>query len=49
MLIAAIVIYVIFAVLFGPLWPLDMFGKGGCLGQIVVAGWVALLIAGLNS
>ena len=49
MLIAAIVIYIILAVLLGPLWPLSMFGRGGCLGQLVVAAWVALLIAGLSS
>lgn len=49
MFIAAIVIYIIFAILFGPLWPLSMFGKAGFLGKLVVAGWVALLIAGLNS
>ena len=48
MFIASIVIYVIFAILFGPLWPLSMFGKAGLLGKQVVAGCVALLIAGLN-
>ena len=49
MFIAAIIIYVILAIILGPLWPLSMFGKGGLIGKLVVAGWVALLIAGLNS
>lgn len=49
MFIAAIVIYIILAILFGPLWPLSMFGKGGILGKIIVALWVALLIAGMSS
>ena len=36
MLIAAIVIYVILALLTGPFWPLDYIsGKAGCLGQIM--------------
>jgi len=47
MLIAAIIIYIVFAILFGSLWPLDMFGRAGFLGKLFVAGWVALLIAGL--
>jgi len=45
----AIIIYVILAFFFGPLWPMSMFGRGGCLGQIVVAAWVALLIGGINN
>ena len=45
----AIIIYVILAFFFGPLWPMSMFGRGGCLGQIIVAAWVALLIGGLNN
>ena len=49
MFIAAIVIYIVLAILLGPLWPLQMFGKGGLLGKLLVAGWVALLIAGLNA
>ena len=49
MLTAAILIYVILAFLFGPLWPISMFGKAGCLGQIIVIAWAVLLIAGLNS
>ena len=40
--------YVILAILFGPLWPLSMFAKAGLLGKIIVATWVALLIAGMN-
>ena len=47
MLVAAIIIYIVLAILFGPMWPLDMFGRGGCLGQLIVAGWVALLIAAM--
>ena len=45
MLTIAIIIYFILALL----WPLSMFGKGGCLGQLIVAAWVALLIGGLNN
>ena len=48
MLTAAIIIYVILAVLFGPLWPLSMFAKARLLGKLIVAAWVALLIAGMN-
>lgn len=49
MLVVAGIIYVILAVLFGPLWPLSMFGRGGCLGQLIVVAWVSLFVAGLNS
>ena len=49
MLVLAIIIYVILAICLGPLWPLEMFGRGGFLGKLIVAGWVSLLIAGLNS
>lgn len=49
MLIAAIIIYIVFALLFGALWPFSMFGRGGCLGQIIVIAWVSLLVAGLNN
>lgn len=41
----AIIIYFIFAILFGPLWPLSMFSQAGLLGKLIVAGWAALLIA----
>lgn len=42
MVIATIVIYVIFAFLFGPLWPIGMFARGKWLGKIVVTAWIAL-------
>ena len=45
----AVIIYIVFAVLFGPLWPMSMFGRGGCLGMLIVAAWASLFIAGLNS
>lgn len=48
MLVAAIIIYVILGILFGPFWPLSMFAKAGLLGKLIVAAWVALLIAGMN-
>lgn len=48
MLTAAIIIYIVLAILFGPLWPLSMFAKAGILGKLIVVGWVALLIVGLN-
>ena len=45
MLIAAIVIYVILALLTGPFWPLDYIsGKAGCLGQIICLLWGGLLL-----
>lgn len=49
MLIAAIVIYVILAILFGPLWPLEMFAKAGLIGKIIAIAWIILLIAGINA
>lgn len=50
MFILAIIIYVIFAFLTGPLWPLQLLGgKAGPLGYLLVIGWVILLIAGINS
>ena len=49
MLIAAIVIYVILAILFGPLWPLEMFAKAGLLGKIISIAWILLIIAGISS
>lgn len=49
MLVAAIIIYIILAIVAGPLWPLEMFSKGGILGIIFVIGWFILLIAGLGS
>ena len=49
MFTVAIIIYIIFGVFFGPLWPMSMFGRGGCLGQLIVAALVALLMGGLNN
>jgi hypothetical protein len=50
MLIAAIIIYVIFAIFTGPFWPLELIsGKAGPIGVILVLLWLALLIAGLVS
>lgn len=49
MLTTAIIIYVILAILLGPLWPLEMFAKAGLLGKIIVAAWATLLIAGINA
>jgi hypothetical protein len=50
MFIAAIIIYIVLAIITGPFWPLDLLGgKGGLLGYLLVIGWGALLIAGLNS
>ena len=49
MLVFAIIIYVILAVILGPMWPLEMFFKAGLLGKSIVAAWVALLIGGINA
>lgn len=50
MFIAAIVIYVILALLTGPFWPLELIsGKAGCLGQIIALLWGGLFIAGISS
>ena len=49
MLTVAVIIYIILGVFFGPLWPMSMFGRGGCLGQLIVAAWVALFIGGIIS
>ena len=49
MLTAAIIIYVVMALLFGSLWPLSMFAKAGLIGRILVIAWAALLISGLNN
>ena len=48
MFTAAIIIYVVLAILLGPFWPLSMFAKAGPLGKIIVVAWVALLIGGMN-
>ncbi len=48
MFIAAVIIYVLFGFLIGPLWPLDLLGgKAGPLGYLLLAGWLALLIGGM--
>ena len=48
MLIAAFIIYTIFAFLVGPFWPLDVLaGKAGFLGYLLLIGWIILLIAGI--
>lgn len=49
MLVIAIILYVVLAVMFGPLWPLSMFAKAGFLGKVIVAAWLALFIAGINA
>jgi hypothetical protein len=50
MLIAAILIYAIFTLIVGRMWPLQLLaGKAGPLGYILVIGWLALLIAGIIS
>lgn len=47
MLIAAGIIYFVFAILTGPTWPLDLLGgKGGPFGRLLVILWIGLLIAG---
>jgi hypothetical protein len=48
MFTAAIIIYVILAILFGATWPLSMFAKAGLIGRLIVVAWVCLLIAGAN-
>lgn len=50
MFIAAIVIYVIFSFIVGPLWPLEAIsGKGGPIGVLLALLWGGLLIGGLVS
>lgn len=48
MKVLAIIIYVILALFLGPLWPIEMFAKGGCLGQIIAGAWWCLLLAGIG-
>jgi hypothetical protein len=46
----AVVIYIVAAILFGPLWPLELIsGKAGVFGVIIASGWLILLIGGLVS
>lgn len=49
MLIAAIIIYIIGAVLRNWIWPIEAFGgAGGCLNQILALLWFLLLLGGLG-
>ena len=51
MLVLAIIIYVVCAFLrdWDFIWPISALGgEGGCLAQILVVGWVLLLLAGLG-
>ncbi len=46
----SIVIYVVFAIIVGPLWPLELLGgKAGPLGLILVLIWGFFLIWGIIS
>lgn len=47
MIVLAIIIYIVLALCCGPMWPIEMFFQGGCLGQLIVAGLVALVLGGL--
>jgi hypothetical protein len=48
MLIAAVIIYVILALVTGPFWPFELLGgKAGPLGYLLVIVWFILLIAGI--
>lgn len=50
MIILAIIIYLIFAFINGPFWPLELLaGKGGLFGYVLVIAWVLILIIGLSS
>ncbi len=50
MLIAALVMYLILALLLGPFWFLDFLaGKAGFLGYLAIIAWVALLIGAITS
>lgn len=51
MLILAIIIYVVCVFLrdWDFIWPISALGgEGGCLTQLLVVGWVLLLLAGLG-
>lgn len=49
MLVASIIIYIIFAFIRGPLWPLELLArKAGGLGYLMLIGWLFLLIKGMN-
>lgn len=50
MLIAAIIIYIIFAFIVDFSWPIQLLkGRGGPLGYLVLVVWVGLIIGGLAS
>ncbi len=50
MITAAIVLYVIFALIKGVLWPLELLGgKGGVLGYLLLIIWISLIIGGSAS
>jgi hypothetical protein len=50
MIIATLIIYVIFAIIIGPFWPLEAIaGKGGPLGVMLGLVWFGLLIGGVVS
>lgn len=50
MITAAFIIYLIFAFVVGPFWPIEAIsGKGGPLGVILALGWFGLLIGGIVS
>lgn len=50
MLTTAIIIYIVVGfVVDDPVWPLGMFSRGGCIGQILSIAWVLLLIAALSN
>lgn len=48
MIVLVIIIYIVLSVCLGPAWPVEMFLGGGCLGQIIVAVWVALLLTAIG-
>lgn len=51
MLVLAIIVYVVCAFLrdWDFIWPISALGgEGGCLAQILVVGWVLLLLAGFG-
>ena len=50
MFTAALIIYVVLGLFIGPTWPLNLLsGKGGLLGFVFGAVWIAMLIGGFNS
>lgn len=49
MFIAAVIIYIVLALVLGATWPFDIFGGRGWLLQIIAAAWWTLLIASFSS